>query len=36
MIFYGYSLEDEFLGLGFELGLLRIIVSNMTFRARPI
>jgi hypothetical protein len=36
MIFYGYSLEDEFLGLGFELGLLKIMVLNMTFKARPI
>jgi hypothetical protein len=36
MIFRGYSLEDDFLGLRFELGLLKIMVWNMTFRARPI
>jgi hypothetical protein len=36
MIFYGYNLEVVFLGLGFELGLFRIMVWNMTFRARPM
>jgi hypothetical protein len=32
MIFYGYNLEDDLLGLGFELELFRIMVWNMIFR----
>jgi len=35
MTFYGYNLEDDFMGLGFDLGLFKIMVWNMTFRARP-
>lgn len=32
MIFYGYNLEEDFLGLVFELEFFRIMVWNMTFR----